>query len=166
MREQILVTLDFFRKEMPGFSDCYLVDAAAAVGVRAGRNIVGLETITQKDIDEDTPVDEPIAVGTRGYGGHGLDGFAPSWGKWHSGTRSIPLKALIPVDFRNVAVAGRAISCEVRVISTFRLMSRCMAIGQAAGVTAGLAVRDRCDVPDVGYEVIRDELLAGNAILS
>ena len=166
MREQILVALDFFRKEIPGFADCYLVDAGAAVGVRAGRNIVGLETITQTDIDEDTPVDEPIAVGTRGYGGHGLEGFAPSWGKWHAGTRGIPLKALIPVGFRNVMVAGRAISCEVRVISTFRLMSRCMAIGQAAGVTAGLAVRDGCNVPEVSYGAVRDELLAGKAILS
>ncbi|MEW6356763.1 MAG: FAD-dependent oxidoreductase [Planctomycetota bacterium] len=165
MREQILIALDFFRREMPEFVNCYLVDAACGVGVRAGRSIVGMDTITQKDIDDGTPVAEPVALGTRGYGGHGIDSFRQSWCKWQKGLRAIPMKTLIPKSFANVTAAGRAISCEVRVVSTFRLMSRCMAIGQAAGVMAALAAKSGKAIPDVPYRSVREELLKQNAIL-
>ena len=166
LREQIPTAVEWFRAEIPGFSDCFLVDSAVGVGVRAGRGMVGLETITQEAVDNDTPVAEPVALGTRGYGGHGLKQFRSSWSKQQSGIRPIPWKALLSASFSNVAAAGRAISCEPRVIDTFRLMSRCMAIGQAAGVSAALAARQDKSIVDVGYESVRDELLKQNAILS
>jgi len=165
LREQALVAVDWFRREMPGFANCFLMDTAARVGVRAGRCIVGQETITCRDLDEGTPVAEPIALGTRGYGGHGLDGFRPDWARSNPGVRGIPLKALIPVRLRNVVAGGRAISADPRAVGSFRLMSRCAAVGQAAGVTAALAARDGTSPPDVAYTAIRQALTARGAIL-
>jgi len=165
LREQIPMAVDWFRAEIPGFSACFLVDSAVGVGVRAGRGIVGLETITQGSVDNDTPVAEPVALGTRGYGGHGLRQFRSDWAKSQPGIRPIPWKALLSASFSNVAAAGRAISCEPRVIDTFRLMSRCLAIGQAAGVSTALAAQQGQGLVDVGYESVRDELLKQGAIL-
>ena len=166
LREQACTTIEWFRSEIPGFGDCRLLDAAAGVGVRAGRGIVGLETITQQAVDNDDPVHEPIALGARSYGGHGLQSFRSPWAKQQPGIRGIPWRALLPVSFQNVAAAGRAISCEPRVIDTFRLMARCAAIGQAAGVTAALAARRESSCVEVGYAAVRDELLAQRAILA
>ena len=166
LREQIPLAVEWFRAEIPGFSDCFLVDSAVGVGVRAGRGMVGLETITQEAVDNDIPVAEPVALGTRGYGGHGLKEFRSAWAKQQPGIRPIPWKALLSASFGNVAAAGRAISCEPRVIDTFRLMSRCMAIGQAAGISAALAAQRGTSILDVGYDAVRDELLKQGAILS
>jgi len=165
LREQALEVVTWFRAHIPGFADAYLMDTAARVGVRAGRSMVGLETITQNAVDSDTPVAEPVALGTRSYGGHGLKTFRSAWGKGQPGVRPIPWRALLSESFRNVAAGGRAISCEPRVIDTFRLMSRCMAIGQAAGVTAGLAAAEGRALVDVGYAAVRQELLRQGAII-
>ena len=78
----------------------------------------------------------------------------------------IPWQALLPEGLANVAAGGRAISCEARVLDTVRLMACCMAIGQAAGVTAALAARDSANVAEVGYEAVREELLDQAAILA
>ncbi len=166
LREQVLVTVEWFRAHIPGFEACFLVDTGVGVGVRAGRNIVGLETITMADVDTDTPVAEPVALGTRGYGGHSLKGFVAPWAKSHPGIRPIPWRALLSASFRNVAAAGRAISCEPRVLDTFRLMARCMTIGQAAGVSAALGAQAGGNLVDVGYPAVRDALLAQGAILA
>ncbi len=165
LREQALVTVDWFRRHIPSFVDCFLVDTATEVGVRAGRCIVGKETITCEDVDRDVPVAEPVALGTRWYGGHGLDGFTSSWGKSNVGIRAVPRGALLSASYGNVVAAGRAISAEARVIDTFRLMSRCLAIGQAAGVTAALAARREGDTGVVSYGAVREALQAQGAIL-
>ena len=165
LREQALVAVEFFRKEIPGFADCHLIDTAVRVGVRCGRSMVGVDTITQEAVDGDAPVAEPVALGQRSYGGHGLAKFRSPWGKSQPGIRPIPWRALLSRSFGNVVAAGRAISCEPRVIDTFRLMSRCMAIGQAAGVTAALAARQGAPALDVGYSNVRACLLEQGAIL-
>lgn len=165
LREQIPVTLDFFRTHIPGFRDCFLVDSAHRVGVRAGRSIIGHETITAADLNAGSPVDEPVALGTRNYGGHGLDAFHPPWHTVNPGVRAIPWKALLPVSFRNVAAGGRAISAEAMVLDAFRLMARCMTIGQAAGVCVALAAAEDGDITTLPYASVRETLLVQGAIL-
>jgi len=165
LREQALAAVAWYRTWAPGFGDCYLVDAACEVGVRAGRGIVGVETITTRDLDEGAPVPEPVAVGSRGYGGHGLSGFLETWARNNPGNRGVPWRTLLSADLDNVAAAGRAISCEARAISCMRLMARCMATGQAAGVTAALASRQGKTMAETGYAAVRQALLAGGAAL-
>lgn len=165
LREQALTTVEWFRREMPGFEKCHLVETAAQVGVRAGRGIVGRETITTADLDQGAPVPEPVAIGSRGYGGHGPDSFQYAWGRSNPGLRGVPWGTLLPVSFDNITAGGRAISCECRAISSIRLMARCMATGQAAGVTAALVAREGAGVGDLNYESVRDVLLEQGAIL-
>ncbi len=166
LREQIPVILDFLHREMPGFAQCYTISSSIHVGVRAGRSIVGLETVTPAVIDAGAPVTEPIALTRRSYGGHSTKGnFRPPWSKNHPGLSAVPLKTLIPVSFKNVLAAGRAISYEARVIDTIRLMPGCMTIGQAAGTVAALSVRGNVDVPAVPYGEVKEQLLRQNVIL-
>lgn len=165
LREQALVAVEWFRREVPHFAHCFLVDVAAQVGVRAGRGIVGLETITPQDLDDNTPVPEPVALGQRSYGGHGLTGFAPAWHKSNPGLRGVPWRTLLSASFVNVATGGRSVSCDPRALDSLRLMSRCMATGQAAGVSAALAARADGAILPVGYASVRESLLGQDAIL-
>ncbi|MHB8994256.1 MAG: FAD-dependent oxidoreductase [Armatimonadota bacterium] len=162
LREQALMAVGWFREHIPGFANCFLVDTAHRVGVRAGRGIVGQQTITPEILADDTPEPEPIALGTRSYGGHGLTAFKPPWRCSTPGVRGIPWGALLPVSFSNVAAGGRAISADPRVLDTFRLMARCMATGQAAGVTAAL-MASGAGAPQ--YQRVREALLEQGAIL-
>jgi hypothetical protein len=165
MQEQMYAAVEMLRKEAPGFAKCYLIDSGAGVGVRAGRGIVGHETITRADIDNNTSVPEPVAISKRSYGTHYTKGFRPPWAKSQRGLRPLPWKALIPVSFDNVMVGGRAISAEPHVMDTFRLMHTCMATGMAAGITAALAAKTGKDSLSVGYAPVRAELLKRGAIL-
>lgn len=166
LRDQIDIALDWFRRAFREFENACLVDSAVEVGVRSGRVIVGRETITQQDIDEDTPVAEPIGIGVRYYGDHGISSFRSPWAKKHNAPRAIPWRALLPADFENVAAAGRCISVEPRVVTCVRLIAQCMATGQAAGVNAALAAQAGSSLLDVGYPAVRDLLLDQRAVLS
>ena len=166
LRDQIDITIGWFRKNFPGFEDAFLADSSIQVGVRSGRVIVGRETISQADIDNDTPVAQPIAIGVRYYGDHGLSEFRSPWAQNHNAARSIPWRTLLPVSFDNVAAAGRCISVEPRVVTCVRLIAQCMATGQAAGTNAALAAEADVGFEDVGYDALRDLLSGQAAILS
>ncbi len=52
---------------------------------------------------------------------------------------TVPLRALIPKDSRNMIVAGRCVSSDRLANSALRVQAPCMAMGQAAGAAAALA---------------------------
>jgi len=54
---------------------------------------------------------------------------------------TIPLRALIPKNSRNIIVAGRCLSSDRLANSGLRVQASCMAMGQAAAVAAALAAR-------------------------
>jgi hypothetical protein len=163
LREQIFVILDWLRHELPEFKNCKLVNIAPKIGVRAGRNIIGRENITCEDLINDAPVSEPVAVGRRWFGGHGINSFASPWEKGVHGWRSVPYGALKPQNIDNLLVCGRAIGVETRAITAIRYLSSCMATGQAAGAAAAISARNGSSPP---YSLIKDELLKQNAILT
>ena len=151
LREQIPVILDWMRKKLPGFEECRLSAVAPQIGVRGSCNVKGRAVITAADLDNDTPVDEPVAMGKRSYGGHYLHQFRSPWGTGSSGYRAIPYGALRPAGLDNLSVGGRCISIESKAVSAVRLMPVCMATGQAAGIAAAL------DFPP--YPVLKQELI-------
>ena len=61
-----------------------------------------------------------------------------------NGEWQIPYGALVPQTADNVLAAGRCISCDMRMADLVRLIPNCFVTGQAAGVAAAVAVRDRC----------------------
>jgi hypothetical protein len=165
LRSQIDRGLDWMRENFTEFKDCYLVSEAFTVGVRAGRAIVGHDTITTDDLDMNTPVEEPVSLAGRGYGGHGIKSFESPWERRNPGIRAIPLKSLIPVSFDNVCASGRCISAEARTLSSFRFTFRCGAIGQASGTLATISAAKRQKLTDVKYSELREALIADGAIL-
>ncbi|MCE5217172.1 FAD-dependent oxidoreductase, partial [bacterium] len=89
----------------------------------------------------------------------------PAWHKSNPGLRGIPWRTLLSASFTNVATGGRSVSCDPRALDSLRLMSRCMATGQAAGVSAALAAQADGAIPPVGYASVRESLLGQGAIL-
>jgi len=81
-------------------------------------------------------------------------------------TPSIPLSCLIPRGLKNVLVAGRCISGERAAVSAVRVKASCMAMGQAAGCAAALAVNaDKAEIRDVSAADVRRALAASGAVV-
>jgi len=78
---------------------------------------------------------------------------------------TVPLGALVPKGSRDVLVAGRCVSSDRLANSGLRVQASCMAMGQAAGVTAALAVQQGTTPFKVPLKEIRKMLLKHGAIV-
>lgn len=78
---------------------------------------------------------------------------------------TIPLTALVPKGSRNIMVAGRCVSSDRLANSGLRVQASCMAMGQAAGATAALAVAENTTPLKVSLKDIRKMLVDHGAIV-
>ena len=83
----------------------------------------------------------------------------------HGVVPTVPLRALVPKGSRNLLVAGRSVSSDRLANSGLRVQASCMAMGQAAGVTATLAAQRRTTPLEVPFGEIRRVLCDHGAIV-
>jgi hypothetical protein len=55
---------------------------------------------------------------------------------------TIPLRALIPKEIRNLMFAGRLVCADPAAFASVRGMPQCMAMGQAVGIAAALSLSE------------------------
>ena len=70
----------------------------------------------------------------------------------------IPYGTIRPKQVDNLLVAGRCHSATPLASSSTRVTATAMALGQAAGVAAALAVRNGVDLDDHGGVQVREQL--------
>jgi len=139
-REQISTVAAFFRKYAPGFERAFVLDSAAALGVRESRRIVGVHTLTEDDCIAGRKSDQDI-----GRGAYSLDVHEPSGKIVHKHVRDgesygVPYGCLLPQRLEGVLVAGRCISSDRYANGSVRNQAHIQAIGQAAGTAAALCI--------------------------
>jgi len=135
-----------------------LVATNEHIGVREGRRIRGLYTVSAKDLKQGLRHKDSIC---RVYFGVDVHSVSTSEGKGitRTGVRSraydIPLRALIARDIKGLMMAGRCISGDFIAHSSYRVTGNAVAMGQAAGVTAALAAQTNRLPKDVPWEQIK-----------
>ena len=72
---------------------------------------------------------------------------------------------MISKDLSNLMMAGRCVSSDRETNSSLRVKASCMAMGQAAGTAAAIAVRDRADARLVSAEEVKQTLDKNGAII-
>lgn len=77
----------------------------------------------------------------------------------------IPYRCLTAKGIDNLLVSGRCISATHQAMAGARVMGTCMAIGQAAGTGAALAVRDGIRPQDVDVHELRRVLQEDGALV-
>lgn len=163
-RKQIPEIISFLKKNIPPLKDIKLVSTAAALGVRESRRIRGEYVLTEKDITGAASFDDKIAVCANSIDIHcsdHIDYRAQGSGKNYC----IPLRCLIVKGFSNLLTAGRCVSADHYALAAIRVMPPSFAMGQAAGITAALAVQRGGDVPGTDYGLVREKLLESGANL-
>lgn len=167
-RRQVEEGVAFFREHVAGFEGAELVEAGRQIGVRESRRIKGRYTLTEEDVLSCRQFDDVVAQCWYPIDVHepGSDRTTMKW--LAKGTHyDIPWRCLIPASgARNIVFAGRCISATSSAASSFRVSPSCMAVGEAAGVTAALAARNGGQVGNVDPTVVQGELSANGGILS
>ncbi len=161
---QVQVLLNFFKKYCPGFKDAFLANTASGTYARESRRITGVKTITKANIDELLIPDDSIALA--GYNvdihqsGVGLH-LLPS-----AHAIGIPYGCLVSKNIEGLLTSGRCISVEPYPFGLTRAMATCMAIGEAAGTAAALAIKGNVSLADVDVNALRSTLEENGAIVS
>jgi hypothetical protein len=183
-RRDVWELVRYLRANVPGFENCYVQQTSHQVGPRETRQIVGPYALTGDDVHKGHKFADAIARGSwwidihcplgRTYPVHlctaecpeGPD--CPYWASQHAHMRSrselypppgdwydIPYRSLLSVSVPNLLSAGRCISATHEGIAGARVMGTCIAIGQAAGTAAALAVRQGVNPVEVEVGALR-----------
>jgi FAD dependent oxidoreductase/FAD binding domain len=110
------------------------------VGFRESHGIEGETVITVDDYTSGRVFEDAVCYAFYPVDLHTRSGVKPK--PLAKGTvPTVPLRALVPKDSRNIMVAGRCVSSDRLANSGLRVQATCMAMGQAAGATAALAAQ-------------------------
>jgi len=85
----------------------------------------------------------------------------PPDGDWYD----IPYRCLVAQKLNNLLVSGRCISATHEGMAGSRVMGTCMAIGQAAGTAAALAIKQGVSPRHLDVQALRQALRADGALV-
>ncbi len=155
-REKMILTHDFFNKHVPGFENSFIVLSGPQLGTRGARRVHGDYKVTLQDLNSNEPFEDTIAV-------------FPDLDRGNASLKSpltyIPYRSLLPQGVDNMLVACRAFSSDQTANNFFNLIPHCIAMGEAAGTAAALALDQGVDVRSVDFQSLHKQLLAQNVPL-
>ena len=111
--------LTFAHENFPGFEKAYVVDFAPQTGVRQTRMLEGEYVVTKEDVMSRRHFHDTVCRGRDYY---------------------TPYRAMLPREVDQLIVAGRHYSATPQAQKSSREIPPCMAMGEAAGVAAAVAL--------------------------
>jgi len=195
VRREAWALLTFLKDKVPGFENCYLHITSPQVGPRESRQVMGDYVLTGDDVQQGRKFADAVARGSWWIDIHCPLGHTypvhlcitecprqencPFWAAEHDKTMraradlyppdddwyDIPYRCLTAKGIRNLLVSGRCISATHQGMAGARVIGTCVAIGQAAGTAAALAVRSGVPPRAVDVGKVRQALLAGGALI-
>jgi hypothetical protein len=121
-----------------------LVATGSQIGVREGRRVHGLYTVSAEDVRDGARHKDAVCRATFCVDIHSTDPKNDK-GLGNGGVKSqpydIPLRALIAKDVDGLLLAGRCISGDFWAHGSYRVTGNAVALGEAAGVAAALSSR-------------------------
>ena len=136
-------------------------------GKRESRRFEGDYMLIQQDIVEQRPKPDVVAFGGWSIDLHPADGVfseKPGCNQLHSkGIYNIPYRCLYSKNIKNLFLAGRIISASHVAFGSSRVMATAAHIGQAAGMAAVLATKEKLTPRQIYTKglvpVLQEELL-------
>lgn len=167
-RKQVDEGVRFFRKYVPGFQQASLDKLALQIGVRQSRQIVGLYEITAEDVLGCRQFDDVVAQCCYPIDIHEPGSDTTTMKYLPDGEHyDIPWRCLVPqAGPDTLVVAGRCISATHEAMSSLRVIPPAMATGEAAGVSAVLALRQGAAIRELDPGDVQQRLLDTGGILS
>jgi hypothetical protein len=141
-RSKIEQLVTMVREKMPGFKNCYVVDVAPQLGVRQSRMLEGAYVMTKDDVSNRRHFPDTVARGRDYY---------------------YPYRSFLPKNVGQLLVAGRHYSATAAAQRISREIPPCMAMGDATGVAAALALEANVGVDKIDVGALQARLRAQGA---
>jgi FAD dependent oxidoreductase len=141
-RNEVNKIIEGLRKLGGMWSNVRVVSTAAQIGIREGRRIHGLYTLTKEDLMKGTQFEDGVCTVNFVVDVHSLvRGEGGGYG--NKGVKmkpyQIPLRSLIAKDVNNLLMAGRCISGDFYAHASYRVTGNAVPMGEAAGKVAAKA---------------------------
>lgn len=162
LRKQILMVYNFLKNNIEGFENIKIKDSSDCVGVRESRRVMGEYLLTAEDLIEgkkhaDVIVHNanfPLDIHNPNGAGQAESLTLPQQAQPYD----IPYRAILPKHTTNLLLSGRIISGTHRAHASYRVMNIATCIGEAAGISAGLCVKDNISPKELKAEKIQEVL--------
>jgi len=141
-RRRMTELLEFARRNFPGFENAYVVDFAPQTGVRQTRLLEGEYVVTKDDVMSRRHFPDTVCRGRDYY---------------------TPYRAMLPREVEQLLVAGRHYSATSQAQKSSREIPPCMAMGEAAGVAATIALNAGTTVRQADIRAIQKQMRAQGA---
>jgi FAD dependent oxidoreductase len=156
----------FLIERVPGYEHASLAALSTQIGLRETRRVFGDYRLTRDDVLAARQFDDQIGLCGAPIEDH-RPGIGTRWEYLPEGSAvGIPYRTLVARDAGNVLVAGRCFSATHDAHASVRSMAQCMAMGQAAGTAAALALEHGDDVRALKTERLLSRLRADGAVLA
>lgn len=146
---------------VPGFENAYFISSGPYIGIRESRRIVAERMLTLDDLEKTSRYDDAVATGCWFLDVHPQktstdkpfagSGFQPK-------PYDISYRTLVAKGVANLLVAGRCHGATKEAAASSRVTVTAMAMGEAAGTAAALAVQANSDVAAFDGVVVRETL--------
>ena len=166
-RQQVQQIFRFLKKYVPGCENAVLMSTPAHIGIRETRHIKGEYALTTDDVLNGCVPPDSILLAANSIDVHGRFGpmsneyVTVQSGEWYG----VPYRCLVPLQVENLLVAGRCVSATSEAAGAIRVMPPCMALGQAAGTAAALALQTHTTPRAVDTRLLQERLKAQNVFL-
>lgn len=152
-------------KALPGCENLKIVDLKTETAVRETYRIDGLYQVNKEDYTSGKVFHDAIS-----HSFYPIDLHRDGKSIYQEFLKpdvvaSIPLRSLIPKGSQNFLVAGRCVSSDRLANSALRVQASCMGMGQAAAVTAVLAVKQGITPEQVDINQVKELLKKHGAII-
>jgi len=165
-RQQADEIMRFIQKYVPGCENAKMLSTASYIGIRESRHIQGEYRLPVDDLLEAKVPEDSILLAANSVDVHGR--FGPTSNEYvaiSGDYYGLPYRSLVPLKVEQLLLAGRCISADSTAAGAVRVMPPCMAMGEAAGTAAAMAVREGVTVRRIDVQKLREALKAKNVYL-
>jgi Flavoprotein involved in thiazole biosynthesis len=161
LRKQIKIIADFVKTHLPGYENCKVASSGDTIGVRESRRVMGEYLMTREDIVEGRRFDDVVVHKAEFIVDiHNPDGAGQAEAKiQYCNPYDLPYRVFVPLRIDGLLMAGRCISGTHDAHASYRVMSICMAMGEAVGIAASICAKLDILPRDLDYRSIQKVLI-------
>ena len=147
IRRSLNEGIEWIRENVPGFKNAFLHDTASQLGTRGSRRLNGTYRLTMDDIAQTIEHEDTIAI-------------IPAHRRMkYKSPIELPYGVMLPADdVEDLLAAGRCFSSAHDANDHANLIPHCVALGEAAGAAAALALQSNTTFRNVDVKKVQQML--------